>query len=59
MKRHTRFPRWPSPLLLCAMLAAVLAGGCNAPVTVLGAQCTSKSYPSFWQTLDALKGDPT
>ena len=24
MKRHTRFPRWPSPLLLCAMLAAVL-----------------------------------
>ena len=42
-----------------AMLAAVLAGGCNAPVTVLGAQCTSKSYPSFWQTLDTLKGDRT
>ena len=42
-----------------AMLAAVLAGSCNAPVTVLGAQCTSKSYPSFWQTLDTLKGDRT
>ena len=42
-----------------AMLAAILAGGCKAPVTVLGAQCTSKSYPAFWQTLDALKGDPT
>ena len=42
-----------------AMLAAVLAGGCKAPVTVLGAQCTSKSYPSFWQTLDTLKGDRT
>ena len=42
-----------------AMLAAILAGGCKAPVTVLGAQCTSKSYPSFWQTLDTLKGDRT
>ena len=40
-----------------AMLAAVLAGGCREPVTVLGAQCTSKSYPEFWQTLDQLKGD--
>ena len=42
-----------------AMLAAILAGGCKAPVTVLGAQCTSKSYPSFWQTLDTLKGGRT
>ena len=40
-----------------AMLAAVLAGGCREPVTVLGAQCTSKSYPEFWKTLDQLKGD--
>ena len=40
-----------------AMLAAVLAGGCREPVTVLGAQGTSKSYPEFWQTLDQLKGD--
>lgn len=39
-----------------AMLAAVLAAGCEAPVTVLGAQCTSKSYPEFWQTLERLKG---
>lgn len=27
MKRHTRFPRWPSPLLLCAML--LLLTGCG------------------------------
>ena len=39
-----------------AMLAAVLAAGCEAPVTVLGAQCTSKSYPEFWKTLERLKG---
>ena len=42
-----------------AMLAAVLAGGCREPVTILGAQCTSKSYPEFWKTLDHLKGEPT
>lgn len=40
-----------------AMLAAILACGCRAPVEVLSAQCTAKSYPSFWQTLAALKGD--
>ena len=42
-----------------AMLAAVLASGCREPVTILGAQCTSKSYPEFWKTLDHLKGEPT
>ena len=26
MKRHTRFPRWPSPLLLCALLLLLLTG---------------------------------
>lgn len=40
-----------------AMLAAILACGCRAPVEVLSAQCTAKSYPNFWQTLAALKGD--
>ena len=42
-----------------AMLAAVLAAGCRTPVTVLGAQCTSKSYPAFWQVLERLKGGAT
>lgn len=40
-----------------AMLGAILAGRCAAPVTILGAQCTSKSYPEFWQTLETLKGE--
>lgn len=39
-----------------AMLAAILAAGCAAPVTVPGAECTSKSYPGFWDTLETLKG---
>ena len=33
IKRHTRFPRWPRPLLLCALLATVLPFslyGCRA-----------------------------
>ena len=42
-----------------AMLAAVLASGCETEVTVQNAACTSKSYPNFWETLDALKGEPT
>ena len=40
-----------------AMLAAILSSGCTSPVTVLNSACTSKSYPNFWQTLDALKGE--
>lgn len=39
-----------------AMLAAILAAGCQTSVTVCGAECTSKSYPNFWQTLESLKG---
>ena len=42
-----------------AMLAAILSSGCASPVTVTNPACTSKSYPNFWQTLDALKGEST
>ncbi len=41
-----------------AMLAAILASGCEGDVTVQNAACTSKSYPNFWETLDVLKGGP-
>ena len=41
-----------------AMLAAILASGCEGDVTVQNASCTSKSYPNFWETADALKGGP-
>lgn len=38
-----------------AMAAAVAAGLCSQPVTVLGAQCVEKSYPDFWRDLEALE----
>jgi len=41
-----------------AMLAAILASGCETEVTVQNAACTSKSYPNFWETLFTLKGGP-
>ena len=31
-----------------AMAAAIAATVCKEPVTVLGAECVEKSYPSFW-----------
>lgn len=34
-----------------AMAAAVAACACEAPVTVLGAECAEKSYPAFWEDL--------
>ncbi|MCR5135967.1 MAG: 3-phosphoshikimate 1-carboxyvinyltransferase [Oscillospiraceae bacterium] len=37
-----------------AMSAAVAAVIAEAPVTVHGAQCVSKSYPGFWEDLEAL-----
>lgn len=37
-----------------AMAAAVAAALCSSPVIVEGAQCTDKSFPGFWQTLNAL-----
>ena len=37
-----------------AMAAAEAACICRSPVTVRDAQCVSKSYPGFWQDLQAL-----
>ena len=31
-----------------AMAAAIAATVCSEPVTILGAECTAKSYPGFW-----------
>ena len=38
-----------------AMSAAVAASRC--PVTVLGSECVSKSYPRFWEDYAAVKGE--
>lgn len=40
-----------------AMMAAVAATRCRAPVTLLGAQCVKKSYPNFWEDYRMLGGD--
>ena len=40
-----------------AMSAAVAASVCETPVTILGAECTVKSYPRFWEDLDSLEAD--
>ncbi len=39
-----------------AMSAAIAATACTGPVTVLGAECVSKSYPSFWEEYRRLGG---
>ncbi len=39
-----------------AMAAAVAATVCSEPVTVLGADCVEKSYPSFWTDYRKLGG---
>lgn len=39
-----------------AMLAAVAASRCAAPVTVTGAECVAKSYPNFWEDYEAMGG---
>lgn len=39
-----------------AMAAAIAATVADAPVTILGAQCTAKSYPSFWDEYQKLGG---
>ncbi len=39
-----------------AMSAAIAATVCSGPVTLLGAQCTEKSYPAFWQEYSRLGG---
>jgi 3-phosphoshikimate 1-carboxyvinyltransferase len=39
-----------------AMMAAVAATRCEKPVTLLGAECVSKSYPNFWEDYRMLGG---
>ena len=38
-----------------AMAAAVAASLCAGDVTVLGSECTAKSFPRFWEVLDGLE----
>ena len=40
-----------------AMMAAVAATRCREPVTLLGAECVSKSYPNFWDDYRMLGGE--
>ena len=40
-----------------AMSAAIAATICTGPVTVLGAECVSKSYPGFWEEYRRLGGN--
>lgn len=39
-----------------AMSAAIAATVCKNPVTILGAECVNKSYPSFWNDYKKLGG---
>ncbi|MBE6982692.1 MAG: 3-phosphoshikimate 1-carboxyvinyltransferase [Ruminococcaceae bacterium] len=39
-----------------AMSAAIAATIADGPVTILGAQCVSKSYPAFWEVYKSLGG---
>ena len=39
-----------------AMAAAIASTVCSTPVTILGAQCVSKSYPRFWEEFSRLGG---
>jgi len=41
-----------------AMSAAVAATLCSGEVTIPDAQCTDKSYPTFWETLNKLEVTP-
>lgn len=40
-----------------AMAAAIAATIADGPVTILGAQCVAKSYPSFWEEYRRLGGN--
>ena len=39
-----------------AMMAAVGAVRCDAPVTISGGECVRKSYPAFWRDYELLGG---
>ena len=40
-----------------AMMTAVAATRCAAPVKLLGADCVKKSYPNFWEDYEQLGGE--
>lgn len=40
-----------------AMAAAIAATAASGPVTILGAQCVAKSYPTFWEEYRKLGGN--
>ena len=40
-----------------AMSAAIAATVANGPITILNAECVSKSYPQFWEVYKALGGN--
>lgn len=40
-----------------AMSAAIAATACSEPLTILGAQCVEKSYPTFWDEYRRLGGN--
>ena len=40
-----------------AMMAAIAVTRCEQPVTLLGAECVNKSYPSFWEDYQHLGGN--
>ena len=40
-----------------AMMTAVAATRCAAPVKLLGADCVKKSYPNFWEDYEKLGGE--
>jgi len=39
-----------------AMAAGIAATVAKGPVTILGAECVEKSYPTFWQEYQRLGG---
>ena len=39
-----------------AMAAAIAATVASEPVTIIGAECVAKSYPTFWQEYERLGG---
>lgn len=39
-----------------AMMAAIAASRCDDPVTITGAECVRKSYPTFWEEYARLGG---
>ena len=39
-----------------AMMAAIAATRCDAPVTITNAECVKKSYPNFWDDYERLGG---